>query len=76
MSRTTDDSIPALGHRRHTAAFNLIGTGVPLNQVQGILGHANISTTSLYIKARGAELRSTIEAVAVPTALSRPTELV
>ncbi|MEO2113808.1 MAG: tyrosine-type recombinase/integrase [Acidimicrobiales bacterium] len=42
-----------LGHRRHTAAFNLIGTGIPLNQVQGILGHANISTTSLYIKARG-----------------------
>ncbi|MEC8970884.1 MAG: hypothetical protein VX808_07030 [Actinomycetota bacterium] len=44
--------------------------------MQGILGHANISTTSLYIKARGAELRSTIEAIAVPTAPSRPTELV
>ncbi|MDP6868510.1 MAG: hypothetical protein QF844_08385 [Acidimicrobiales bacterium] len=65
--------MPQVSRDARTATFNLIGTGVPLNQVQGFPRHANISTTSLYIKARGAEIRSAIEAIVVPT---RTTELV
>ncbi|MCP4741550.1 MAG: tyrosine-type recombinase/integrase [Actinomycetales bacterium] len=60
---------------RHTAAFNMIGVGTPLNLVQGVLGHANIATTSLYVKASGAELKTAIQAIAVPTPTTPPAEL-
>lgn len=36
---------------RHSFATNLLEAGVPINQVQLLMGHANISTTNDYVKA-------------------------
>jgi len=37
---------------RHGFATRLIESGVPINQVQILLGHSNLSTTSIYTRAR------------------------
>ncbi len=41
---------------RHTAAFSMVASGTPVNQVQAWLGHSSISVTSAYLNATGAEL--------------------
>lgn len=37
---------------RHGFAVRLLENGVPLNQVQLLMGHSNLATTSIYTKAR------------------------
>lgn len=46
---------------RHGYATRLIENGVPLNQVQLALGHSNISTTSVYIRASPTDLLKSYE---------------
>ena len=41
---------------RHTAGVQLASDGVPINAIQSLLGHANISTTSIYTELAGGEL--------------------
>jgi integrase len=41
---------------RHGFATRLLEHGVPINQVQLALGHANVSTTGIYIKASPTDL--------------------
>lgn len=36
---------------RHGFAVRSLESGVPINQVQALLGHSNLSTTSIYTKA-------------------------
>jgi len=35
---------------RHSFAVNCMNKGIPLNQIQVLLGHGNIATTSIYLR--------------------------
>ena len=46
---------------RHSAATRLVQQGVRIDTVQDFLGHADISTTRIYLKVRPTDLREAIE---------------
>ncbi len=46
---------------RHGYGIKAVSSGVPLNTLQDVLGHAQLSTTSIYADAMGPEKRKLIE---------------
>jgi site-specific recombinase XerD len=58
---------PAMGRRvtphmcRHSYATMLVNKGVPLHQIQQLLGHASLATTQIYLHASGRELKDSVE---------------
>lgn len=46
---------------RHSFAQNCIKKGIPLNQIQLLMGHSNLATTSIYMKARPDEALKSYE---------------
>jgi integrase len=46
---------------RHSFAVLAMEKGIPLNQIQVLLGHSNISTTSIYLKINPMEALKTYE---------------
>ncbi|MGO1482048.1 MAG: tyrosine-type recombinase/integrase [Brachybacterium sp.] len=50
---------------RHTYAVSMVDVGVPISEVQQLLGRESIATTGIYLKASAAHLRA---ASAAPSA--------
>lgn len=50
--RANLDSKYSFHSLRHGFGTRLIESGVPINQVQILMGHSDLSTTSVYLKAR------------------------
>ena len=48
---------------RHGHAFHALAHGVPVNALQVALGHLHLSTTALYTRATGADLRAAYDRV-------------
>jgi len=46
---------------RHTFAVRAMERGIPLNQIQVLLGHSNIQTTSIYLRINPQDALSTYE---------------
>ncbi len=46
---------------RHTRAIELLRAGVPVTVVQEILGHASLSTTALYLRFSGREIKTILK---------------
>lgn len=46
---------------RHYGASRLIQTGVPLSVVQQLLGHERVTTTAIYVRALGNDLREAMD---------------
>lgn len=43
---------------RHTYALSMVDVGVPISEVQQLLGHESIATTGIYLKASASHLRA------------------
>jgi len=56
---------------RHGFGLHAIRSGVPLNLVQRWLGHASLTTTSIYLQAVGTEEREIAARMWTPTAPAR-----
>ena len=41
---------------RHSFAINLVNNNVPINSIQSVLGHSNLSTTGIYLKVSSDEI--------------------
>jgi len=50
---------------RHTYPVGLVNNGAGLPAVQELLGHENLSTTSIYLRASAAHLHETVSALPV-----------
>lgn len=50
---------------RHTFATGLVANGTPVNEVQELLGHASLNTTSIYLKAVPDRLSQSVQAAPV-----------
>ena len=48
---------------RHGHAFHALANAVPVNALQAALGHSHLSTTAIYTRATGADLRASYERV-------------
>lgn len=48
---------------RHSTAINLLRKGVPLNIIQIVLGHENISTTQIYAHNNINDAQKIIDAI-------------
>ena len=59
---------------RHTYAVGLVANGAGLPAVQELLGHSNLATTSVYLRATAAHLHETVQAAPVRGLLSRQPE--
>ena len=46
---------------RHSRAIELLRAGVPVTAVQQLLGHAYLSTTAVYLKLSGQEIRQALQ---------------
>jgi len=61
-ARCREANIPAeLSHPhtlRHTRAIELLRAGVPVSVVQQLLGHAYLSTTAIYLRFSGVEIKT------------------
>ena len=55
---------------RHTYAVGLVANGAGLPAVQELLGHSNLATTSVYLRATAAHLHETVQAAPVRALLS------
>jgi site-specific recombinase XerD len=56
---------------RHTYAVGLVANGAGLPAVQELLGHSNLATTSIYLRASAAHLHETVRAAPVRGLLSK-----
>ena len=56
---------PELSHPhvlRHSRAIELLRAGIPVTAVQQLLGHAHLSTTAIYLRLSGQEVKQLLQA--------------
>lgn len=55
---------------RHTYAVSMVDVGVPVSEIQQLLGHESIATTGIYLKASASHLRTASSAPSVARLLA------